>query len=351
MCGTVGLFLGCPAVSFCPKKILIAGSTAGVDRDMDWSRTTEPVEYKSPFRNWHERASVRQAPRRLLQDPEPGQHFFSPELVPLAQHPVITELRPELFDEVLVRQLLRYLHFTAVLENLVVNRTILGIAHGSIAVDIPDEMRMDAFKLYCDEAYHALFSADMTRQIEEATGIRSNEAREPYFLVRLRELLAEAPENLAPLIEILFVVVSETLISAQLSEIPSSAQLVPAIQEVIQDHARDEGRHHAYFVAYLRYLWGALDSRQRRAAALFVPRLIRIFVDPDACSIQQELTGYGISRDGSRQILDEIFPEKLVSEHARLTARQTIRYFVDLGIMEDEQVREEFMKHGLLEAS
>ncbi|MFD7244522.1 diiron oxygenase [Streptomyces massasporeus] len=339
MCGTVGLFLGCSAVTLCPKKLLAGGMSEASE---------QTAEYKSPFGSWYERSTVRRNPRRIVSEREPGEYYFAPELTPLTRHPLVTELRPELFDQVLVRQLLRYLHFTTVLETLVVNRTVLGIANGSIGVDVPDEMRLDAYKIYCDEAYHALFSADLTRQVRTLTGVTTQEPQDPFFLRRLQGLLQEVPRDLAPIVDILFVVVSETLISAQLSEIPSGGRLVPAVRDVVRDHALDEGRHHAYFAAFLRYLWGSLSPAQRKAAALHVPRLIRIFIDPDEPSIRSELTSYGISQDGARQIVAELFPAELVATHAGSAAKQTVRYFVDLGVLDDLEVHEAFVTAGLV---
>ncbi|MFE2205069.1 diiron oxygenase [Streptomyces rubiginosohelvolus] len=348
MCGTVGLFLGCSAVSFCPKRVLADSGIASDDGTGNLAESTEEDTYRSPFQSWYERSTVRRAPRRVLSDQQAGQYYFAPELVPLARHSLVTELRPELFDQVLVRQLLRYLHFTSVLENVVVNRTVLGIANGSIGIPLPDAMRLDAYKVYCDEAYHALFSVDMAQQVREATGIGSDDTAEPFFLWRLRALLEEAPHDLAPLVEMLFVVVSETLISAQLSEIPSSKQLVPAVRDVVRDHAVDEGRHHAYFAMFLRHLWGSLDAAQRRAAALYVPRLIRLFIDPDEPATHAELLSYGLSRDEAHRVVGELFPEHVVAAHARATARQTVQYFVDLDVLDHAQVHEEFVRTGLL---
>ncbi|WP_345942367.1 diiron oxygenase [Streptomyces sp. SID2888] len=163
------------------------------------------------------------------------------------------------FEEVLVQHLYRYLDFTARLEYIVVNRTVLGIAHGSIDVELPEEMRFDAYKIYCDEAYHTLFSVDLSRQVQQRTGIVPRPLDEPYFLVRLRQILEELPDEHRALAEMLFVIVSETLISSTLAEIPERPDVVAAVRGTTRDHALDEGRPHAYFAAFLRYLWGQLS--------------------------------------------------------------------------------------------
>jgi hypothetical protein len=158
MCGVVGLFVGCSALTVCPMTMFAADR--GADRD-----TEAELEYRSPFGNWFDRATVRKAPRRLLEPEDAGRYPFSPDLVPLAAHPLVRALPPRAFERVLIQHLYRYLDFTAKLEHLVVNRTVLGIAHDTIGVELPEAMRFDAYKIYCDEAFHALFSADLARQV------------------------------------------------------------------------------------------------------------------------------------------------------------------------------------------
>jgi len=116
---------------------------------------TEPEPYRSQFAAWFERSAVRRMPRRTLAEVTPDE-LFPPELVPIAGHPLTRGLPPHLFDEVLVQHTYRCLDFTAKLEHLVVNGAVLGIAHDTLGVRVHEDMRFDAYKIYCDEAYHAL---------------------------------------------------------------------------------------------------------------------------------------------------------------------------------------------------
>ncbi|GAA2422331.1 diiron oxygenase [Streptomyces glaucus] len=414
MCGTVGMFVGCSALSYCPRRLLAgpaadsereAGEDAAEDAGRDAARTPgrrpvpEPGEYRSPFQSWYERSSVRSAPRRTVGDgdgaagtpadgPEdtggaprgaragradatgpvggagqadagaeaedgtgPGgaRRFFPPELVPVTRHPLIRALPATVFDEVLVQHLYRYLDFTIKLEHLVVNRTVLGIAHGSVGVAVPEEMRLDAYKMYCDEAYHALFSADLAAQVRQATGIVPRLPGEPFFLRRLREISAGLPASRRPLAELLFVIVSETLISASLADVPGHEGVVPAVTGTIRDHALDEGRHHAYFAHFLQRLWAQLEPGERRAAARLVPRLMDAFLRPDTEALRAELTGYGLTRDSAEQVAAEVYTPEVLSSHALATSRQARRYFRELGAFDDAQVRDELAAYGLLE--
>ncbi|WP_329171387.1 diiron oxygenase [Streptomyces sp. NBC_01477] len=362
MCGVVGLFQGCPAVSFCPARLRPDRTDRAQDPDPD-AGTSAPAPapgagdggaageepYRSPFRTWYERASVRQAPRRLVTAADGGvATFFPPALVPLASHRLVRDLGPAAYEQVLVQHLYRYLDFTAKLEYLVVNRTALGIAHGSVDLGLPREMRLDALKIYCDEAYHTLMTVDLLEQITDRTRIAPRLPEEPYFLRRLAAIQESTEPELRPLVELLFVIVSETLITGSLSAIPRDQELLPQIRDTIQDHASDEGRHHAYFALFARHLWGALDTRTRRWAALRLPGLIHTFLDPDLDSMREELLGYGMPKDSVEQVLAEVFTSAGVQAYARSSAETTVRHFAALGVLEDPEAREAFDRQGLL---
>ncbi|MEU1513136.1 diiron oxygenase [Streptomyces sp. NPDC005811] len=367
MCGTVGMFVGCSALMYCPRRLL-QGPGPGTDPAGQEEQTASPdpsepsalepgagvaglPTYRSPFRTWYERSSVRSAPRRLLvaEDGSAGLRLFPPDLVPVTRHPLVRALPAERFQEVLVQHLYRYLDFTAKLEYLVVNRTVLGIARGSVGVSVPDEMRLDAFKMYCDEAYHTLFSADLAMQVRHATGIAPRLPDEPFFLRRLQEILDELPTADRPLAELLFVIVSETLISASLAELPQRDEVASAVTGTIRDHALDEGRHHAYFAHFLQRLWAELDPAERRTASRLVPRLMDAFLRPDLDALREELTGYGLSKDDAEQVLAEVYTPKVLGAHFRATSQQTRRYFHELGAFDDPMARAALAAHCLLD--
>jgi hypothetical protein len=349
VCGIAGLFIGCPALAACPKKALAALADTAA-QETTASEDTTALEYRSPFAAWFERSSVRQAPRRVLDESE-DRYSFSPDLVPLAGHELVRSLPDEVFEQVLTQHLYRYLDFTTKLEHLVVNRTVLGIAHRTVGVELPDEMVFDAYKIYCDEAYHAVFSADLLRQVRARTGIVPKLTAEPYFTTRLRQLQDRLAPELRPLAELLFVVCSETLISATLAEVPNDPRVHAAVRETIRDHAQDEGRHHAYFASFLKYLWSQLDHAVRRELGPLLPDLVLAFLHPDRPAIREELLGYGLSRDDAEQVIAEVYDERTVREYARDTSRLTVRHFASVGVLEDPATRDRFEELGLLEGA
>jgi hypothetical protein len=351
VCGSVGMFVGCAALSVCPRATL-----ERAPGDADHDPATAPVDgdlarfspaYRSPFQGWERRASVRSSPRRVFSASDAEQPPIAAELVPVASHPLVRELPPEQFQTVLRQHLYRYLNFTVALESVVVNRTALGIANGSVGVDLPRQMRADAYKIYCDEAYHALFSLDLLQQVEDATGRPAVLPRQPHFLSRLDALLAETDPALRPLVELLFVIVSETLISAVLVDPPPSARMAGSVRDVIRDHAVDEGRHHAYFASFLRHLWPQLSESEHQLAGRVVGPLIAVFLDPDVAGVRQDLASCGLSEDRIDEVVAECFAPERLQFQRQAMARQTLQYFTELGCFEHSEPQAALYKQRL----
>jgi hypothetical protein len=274
--------------------------------------------------------------------------LFPPELVPISQHPRLAETGPAPGRQAIARHLLRYLDFTAKLEHLVVNRTALGIAQGLTGFSFSKDMRLDAYRIYCDEAYHALFSATLASEVADLTGLSHDETSTPYFLSRLQEILAGCGEELAPLLEILFVICSETLISNTLAEVGNSPEVDETVREVVRDHAHDESRHHAYFAAVLRHIWPQLTDDARREAGRIVPDLITAFLAPDLADLRRELSCYGLGEDEISEVLADSYPADRVSEDIGEMARYTVQHFAVVGALDEPETTENFARAGLL---
>ncbi|WP_326580825.1 diiron oxygenase [Actinacidiphila glaucinigra] len=307
------------------------------------------MEYKSSFGKWEERASVRVKPRRVLDGALEGITFFPPELVPAASHPLIEGAgQPGARHRLLLQQLYNYLCFTTDLETAAVIPVVARIGSGSSGLDLPPSMESDAFKISTDEAWHAQFSRDLVDQLEAHTGVARLRVGAPAFLGRLRGIRMTSERHLRGVDDLLFAVVSETLVSTLLSDLPKDRRLPRPVREVVADHAEDEGRHHAYFRDFLRYLWSALDARQRSAAGVLAPRLIRAFLEPDYTFLGAALLDIGLTRDEVAQVLVESYPADRLALDIRQASRATVRYFKEVGAVRDPATGDAFQEAGLL---
>ena len=304
--------------------------------------------YRSKFTRWDELASVRSSPRRLLADAPAHQLFFPPELVPAASHPLTAERGPGAVRALLVHRLYQYLEFTVELEDTAVIPVTSRIARGRAGLDLPEQMRLDAFKIATDEAWHAQFSYDMIAQVRAATGVAHRPCAPPQFTVRLAEIARGLDADLRGIDDLLFAVVSETLISAILSDLPNDRRLPHAVRAVVADHAEDEGKHHAFFRSLLGFLWPALSGAQRRRIGPLLPELVHAFLEPDHTATALALAEIGLSRPEVERVLHESYPRDSVRRSIADAARSTVRYFRDVGALDDPRTREAFAAAGLV---
>jgi hypothetical protein len=306
----------------------------------------EAIAYQSRFGSWHVRASVRTKPRRVLTTTD-NELYYPPELLPIVSHPLVLERGERLRHRLLVHQLFQYLHFTTELEDLAVIPITSKISRGRSGLLLPEQMREDAYKIATDEAWHAQFSYDLIRQVESATGVTRRLPDLPAFVGRLDRIRSLLPDGVRGAEGLMFAVVSETLISSILAELPRDKRLPAAVRELVRDHAEDEGRHHAYFRSLLGYFWPALSTQQRRQLGPFLPEVIRAFLDPDLRALAGSLRHAGFPAATAEQVLCESYPAATTNRTVAAAAATTVRYLADVGALDDSRTAAAFAAAGL----
>jgi hypothetical protein len=269
--------------------------------------------------------------------------------MPYLDHELVRRLPGELRDELVVHHLYNYLSFVAGLESNIVNDGTKLVADDELGLDIRQDVRLDAWKIYCDEAYHALGSFDLVQQVADASGVRPTR----YSFAPIHERLNDAVSGLAGrtpgLGRLLQTVVYETTVTALLGDIPRDPTVVTAVRESVGDHARDERAHHAFYTMFFDHLWARLSPPTRAEAARTLPALVRVCVAPDLPALARALGAVGLSSEAARQALVETYPEARLVADARRAARHTLRMFLDHEVLEFPGAREAFAAHGLLE--
>ncbi|MFD7127284.1 MULTISPECIES: diiron oxygenase [Streptomyces] len=305
-------------------------------------------EYRSCFENWDRRASVRVKPARTLAVSEVGQVYFPPELVPVASHPLVAAAEGSV-ERLLVQRLHHYLHFTTELEQFAVIPVTADISAGRAGLRLPRGMILDAYRITTDEAWHAQFSYELAEQVALRTGVPAVLPRRPQFLDRLDEVGQGLDPDLRGLERLLFSIVSETLISAVLADLPRDKRLPAAVRELIRDHAEDEGKHHAYFRVLLSHFWSALDARTRRRIGPLVPELICCFLEPDYRAMSLLLLDAGLPVADAQGVLADSYPRREVLAEIAKSAQSTVRYFREVGALDDTATYEAFAAAGLVD--
>ncbi|MFD9007632.1 diiron oxygenase [Streptomyces sp. NPDC059552] len=309
------------------------------------------AHYRSKFANWDRRASVRVKERRALDSVEPGQVYFPPELAPVVAHPLVKCLPGDAVRRLLIHRLYQYLHFTSELEAVAVIPVATNISRRQVGIQLPSGMQEDAFKIVTDEAWHAQFSFDLIKQVERETGVRGVLPASSSFIEDLGSIRRRLDPGVRGASDLAFSIVSETLISSMLSYLPKDRRLPAAVRSLVGDHAEDEGKHHAYFQNLLEYFWPALSVDERRRLGPWLPDLIAVFLEPDYLAIRLSLSSLGFSQAEVEQILIESYPAATVRSEMAQASKSTIRYFAEVGALDDSRTREAFLLAGLIPTS
>jgi hypothetical protein len=309
----------------------------------------KPSAYNNFFREWDTRATVRHDPRIVFQEEEgTGKVYFSTALVPIVAHPLVVKLGPSVKREILIQHLYNYFDFTSCFEVEVVNRGVKRIFLKKTGFDLPEAMLFDAYKIYCDEAYHSLFCADLKSQIQVVTGIAPNPLDFQAFLLKLEKVQAAVPAELKPTTRLFIVILFETLISLILHQIPRDPQVMSAVRESVFQHAEDEARHHSYFSNFLDIIWPQVTKEQQAIIGPLLPQFIIRSLEPHYETIKHRLSKFDLTHDEIEQIVDESYPYSEVIAGLRKTARVTLSILERNGIYEDPKTLEAFQTSGLL---
>ena len=300
----------------------------------------------SPFDQWYDNAGVRSGIRRMFADEtDDGKVFYPRRLVPYLAHEALADLPESQRRALTIRHLYQFLLSTMHLETGVVNVTAERIANNGAGLDLPNRMRMDAFKVYCDEGYHALYSLDLADQIASATGV----AIPPCNYGRIVEWLQETGRRLLPdepaLVPLLQTVVFETLITAVLVEIPNDPSVITVVRDLTRDHAKDEGHHHRFFAHFFHELWTNLDHRLREPVAHTLPALIQACLTWDVEPVRASLVMSGVDSEVASEVVADAYATSGADPH---TCQATVRTFRSAGVFDVPGAEEAFATHGLL---
>lgn len=303
----------------------------------------------SNLETWYRTAGVRAGPRRLFRDEtDAGKVFFPERLVPYLAHEALAGATPRQRRELTVRHLYQFLLSTAHLETRVVNRAAERIANDRSGVELAAAARLDAFKVYCDEGYHALYSLDLAEQIAAATGIPIPPWNYGGFVDRLgetaRRLLPDAP-RLAPLLQ---AVVFETLITAVLNEIPTDPTVLTVVRELTRDHAKDEGQHHRFFAGLFHQIWQQLDRSLRQPVATALPALIHACLRWDVEPVRSSLALAGVAAPTAGNVLHDCYGGDAGLDRLADICRATVRLCQSAGVLDVPGAADSFAAHRLL---
>ncbi|TDV41103.1 diiron oxygenase [Actinophytocola oryzae] len=298
------------------------------------------------FDRWYDTAGVRAGTRRMFADEtDQGKVFYPQDQVPYLAHEALGCLTDEQRRVLTIRHLYQFLLSTTHLETRVVNTTAERIANNRAGFDLPNQARMDAFKVYCDEGYHALYSLDLADQIAADTGVAIPPWDFGGFVDRLEEVGARLMPDEPSLVPLLQTVVFETLITAVLNEIPNDRTVMTVVRDLTRDHAKDEGHHHRFFAGFFHDLWVNLEPRLHEPVAHTLPAMVQACLTWDTEPIRASLLMSGVDGGTAAAVVADTYERS--GSNADI-CRATVRTFRSAGVLDVPGAEEAFAAHQLL---
>lgn len=242
-------------------------------------------ENRDIFKNWEKNATIRSTPIRNVESLD-NSRFFSASVSPLLDLGFFKELNFEEQRAIEIQLLYRYLEFTEYLETKLVNPQILKIADDQFGLGLSKKVKINAYKIYCDEAFHALQACNMSDQVNEITGV-SSIGFNIDLNKQLEALKDAASKEIQEYFYLFFVAVSECLVSQELRGYIRDESIHSDIFALMRDHARDEAVHALFFVEILEILYRKLGEKTFLEFVEIIPAMLRIYLIPEAEVIQR----------------------------------------------------------------
>jgi hypothetical protein len=190
------------------------------------------------------------------------------------------------------------------MELTLINPALQQILTDPGEFEFPPDLLVDAARIYTDEGAHALMSISLRKQVSASGG--GFQPSYPSNLQELHSYLGTLPPRRRWLGLLFAAATNEVLITSSIRQ-ADDERLDPAVRRYIDDHARDEAVHHAFFVAIMAWLWPRLsdDDRKflRRAVGYFLCRLVA----PRPAEIESALVAAGVPVDEAHNIVVDTY--------------------------------------------
>ncbi|CAA6824883.1 MAG: p-aminobenzoate N-oxygenase AurF family protein, partial [uncultured Thiotrichaceae bacterium] len=239
---------------------------------------TESI-YRSAFSTWDRKASVRSFPSSNDDNLKQYSGYWMPLTDDsILNHPMVSD---EIKQKLSAYLLIGNLDFTYSLEQCLIAQVSANLAAGKLLSQLPQAVKIDALRVQCDEAYHAIQAYNLTEGVRHAADIKAPMKLDSHFL----RFVDHSTDGRIPLPEDLIrfcaVAVSEILITKSLRDDWRDISLPKEIRSFFREHHKDEARHMAYYTWLLEQLWQVWPSPTREIMATLWPQFVDAYLDSE----------------------------------------------------------------------
>ena len=310
--------------------------------------------YKKTKKDWDKFSSVRSSNNNYdlkieeLENKERLSWHLS-ESCEILQHQDLKSLTEDKKKFIMGVQLLEYVEKTTLFEVEYVNKVANDLALSKLKFNLPDELKVDAFKIYTDEGYHAHFSKKMSNEIKSFYKIEDD--LNPYinnFFQRIDGIGSKFDKKYKYLSELSSTIVSETTIVQDMSEQMKGVVYAP-IREMFKDHIIDETFHSNYFTTLIKILWPQMSIEEKEIMGFNLCESMVILGKPRTDIFFYSLGRIGYDNSQISKFIDEVYndPIKKIKKRKKKFA-STLKLLERIGVFKIDTVKKEFEKEELI---
>lgn len=313
--------------------------------------------YQKYFDKWDDVSAVRSKSNvyrfndYCLKNELKDKRWFLPAGVLILNHPLLKNIDQPQEQYILGRFLLQFLEYGTLMEHEFVNTTLAELALGERGIPVPDRMRIDGFKIYTDEAYHACFNMEATQQIRDYIGLSKSDAwpLKNSRLEGLRKLIPNSNDKASFLVRFGIAAISETIAAKELAESMKGIVIDP-IYNLFVDHAEDEKKHCMYFSTLFDVVWNYLSHEEKIFLGCYFPKILKSFVAINTTALHDILQIIDVDKEAANSIISDSYPQSFSVNRALSVASVTFRVFDRLNIYSIPEIKSAFIQEGFMVA-
>lgn len=273
------------------------------DRVTDQSIAQNRGVYTSPFTTWDRHASV----RSFINSDHEWSNYTGYWMPMTDDSILIHPLIPEAIKQPLSACLLiGSLDFTYDLEQQLISPISSRLTCGTLLPDLPEAVKVDALKVQCDEAFHALQAQGLAQKVRQASGVNPSHVKS-HFLKFVNDVTQGSSPLSTELLLFCAVVVSETLITKSLRDDWRDSALPKEIRAFFHQHYKDEVQHSLYFAWLLHDVWSTWCTATQAAITELWPQFIDAYLDSDIDLARRSLQHFDLSAEVIEQIITDTY--------------------------------------------
>lgn len=310
--------------------------------------------YVKTKKDWDKHAAVRVSNKsydlnidNISSNEDLNWHLPSYSLV--LEHDDLKSLDDDQKKFVMGTQLLEFVEKTTIFEVEHVNNVANSLALGKYDFEIPNILKVDAFKIYTDEGFHALFSKKMSDDIKKYYKIEDDIT--PYlknFFSKLNNIGSKFGKKYSYLSNLSSTIVSESMIVQDISNEMRGIVYEPII-EMFKDHMIDEAYHANYFGTLLKVIWPQLSDKQKEIMSSNLCESILLMSKPRVDIYYYSLSKLGFDKKRISEIINDVYDNKETKKNTlKKKSSQVLKLLKNSGVFNFTFAKEKFKRNGLI---